>query len=368
MAGVSKLGGKASAEEQANEHVKEFFLALAAKGKADWNAWRGDPANKGVPVTFAGVDFSEAPRDQIDFSQFEFGAEENLNFSGCKWRGVKLPHCPNTFEPGLACFFSAFFGRSADFTSATFGDGADFMRLTSPARPSVTGDFTDAMFRGESKFDETHFKGSAAFNYQNGSAPLGIVSFSHARFDGEASFSNRWFEKTADFTNARFYYPPNFDGLSKIDFTGAHIGFVRPRRFHWTFQSRIPIRLRALRKIAEEIKNHDHRAQSFFLMAHTRPDPFSRHYHYSADIWWAWLNKQRELRMSNAVLLRKPGAPRLNSKDRQTVIRLGIAGSLLDRLDIYVDKVGKTRSRLVGENHPRAFKPGRSEIKSHDIS
>jgi hypothetical protein len=37
-----------------------FFLALAAKGKEAWNAWRRDPANKGVRVTFAGIDFSEA--------------------------------------------------------------------------------------------------------------------------------------------------------------------------------------------------------------------------------------------------------------------------------------------------------------------
>ncbi|HUB65717.1 MAG TPA: hypothetical protein VL996_14940, partial [Methylocella sp.] len=42
------------------------------------------------------------------------------------------------------------------------------------------------------------------------------------------------------------------------DFTGAQIGFSPPRKFlHWTNDSRIPIRLRALRKIAEETKNHD---------------------------------------------------------------------------------------------------------------
>jgi hypothetical protein len=47
---------EASAEEQANEHVKAFFLALAAKGKEAWNAWRRDPANKDVRVTFAGIE------------------------------------------------------------------------------------------------------------------------------------------------------------------------------------------------------------------------------------------------------------------------------------------------------------------------
>ncbi|MGO9768388.1 MAG: hypothetical protein ACLPSW_02325, partial [Roseiarcus sp.] len=83
----------------------------------------------------------------------------------------------------------------------------------------------------------------------------------NARFDYEAVFSGRSFEADADFTNARFYYPPDFDAVAKasrIDFTGTHIGFVRPNRLlHWTSKTIIPVRLRALRKVAEETKNHD---------------------------------------------------------------------------------------------------------------
>ena len=45
---------------------------------------------------------------------------------------------------------------------------------------------------------------------------------------------------------------------SRIDFTGAHIGFVPPgTRLHLTTTGLIPVRLRAFRKIAEETKNHD---------------------------------------------------------------------------------------------------------------
>ena len=40
------------------------------------------------------------------------------------------------------------------------------------------------------------------------------ISFSRARFDGVAVFSGRSFEETADFTDARFYYPPDFDGAA----------------------------------------------------------------------------------------------------------------------------------------------------------
>src|SRR5271157_4113986 len=51
---------------------------------------------------------------------------------------------------------------------------------------------------------------------------------------------------------------PNFDALNQIDFAGAYIGFVRRGKlFHLTGDSRVPLRLRALRKLAEETKNHD---------------------------------------------------------------------------------------------------------------
>jgi hypothetical protein len=60
---------------------------------------------------------------------------------------------------------------------------------------------------------------------------------------------------------ARFYYPPDFDDATKIgriDFTGCHISFVPPGENSLLGpKSRIPIRLRAFRKIAEETKNHD---------------------------------------------------------------------------------------------------------------
>ncbi|MGH6794052.1 MAG: hypothetical protein ACREDD_12255 [Methylocella sp.] len=85
-----------------------------------------------------------------------------------------------------------------------------------------------------------------------------IISFTGVRFCGQADFSGRSFDQTAHLTNARFYSPPNFDDVTRIDFTGAHIGFAPPGKlFHWTSDSQVPIRLRALRKIAEETKNHD---------------------------------------------------------------------------------------------------------------
>ena len=63
-----------------------------------------------------------------------------------------------------------------------------------------------------------------------------------------------------DFSNARFFKPPIFHNVTnvvQIDFSGTRIGFALPGKRSWTFDSKIPIGLRALRKIAEETKNHD---------------------------------------------------------------------------------------------------------------
>jgi len=84
---------------QFGEHDQAFFHALAAKGKDEWNKWRRDSANKDVCVTFAGVDFSEAPNDKLNFEGFEFG--DDADFSGCRWSRVKLLDGPESCDgPG----------------------------------------------------------------------------------------------------------------------------------------------------------------------------------------------------------------------------------------------------------------------------
>jgi len=92
-------GEKASAEEQANEHVKEFFLHIAKNGKDAWNAWRHDPANKDVSVTFAHVDFSVAPNDKIDFSGFEFGDADKRRLHRIDGFNTTVgPNCENSYR------------------------------------------------------------------------------------------------------------------------------------------------------------------------------------------------------------------------------------------------------------------------------
>jgi hypothetical protein len=82
---VDELEDEPPTEEP--KYDQKFFLKLALEGKKDeWNAWRRHQANEGVRVTFAGIDFSEAPWDEIDFSGFEFG--DDADFSHSKWGAV----------------------------------------------------------------------------------------------------------------------------------------------------------------------------------------------------------------------------------------------------------------------------------------
>ncbi|MGA3340723.1 MAG: pentapeptide repeat-containing protein [Methylocella sp.] len=218
-----------------------------------------------------------------DFTSTTFGLRADFTFVVFDW---------------WANFTSAYFGDLVLFTGATFGWKANF---TGAAFDNVA-DFTGAAFNSGANFEGAVFKGYVSFKGTSGAQwtesfhNLGLgqddrnvlsqrhevtrksvgvdsasgpdrflsISFANARFDREAIFSSRDFEADANFTNARFYYPPDFDAVnnaSRIDFTGAHIGFSRrdaPRwKKHWTTNTQIPVRLRAFRKIVEETKNHD---------------------------------------------------------------------------------------------------------------
>jgi hypothetical protein len=127
-------------DEAPGRYDHTFFLGLAAKGKDAWNAWRRDPANKDVRVTFAAVDFRQPPWDKINFEGFEFG--EDTDFSHCKWRGAKATG-HEAFSPGCAHFTGAEIGSGSTFTRVAFGSLVSFQRAKcghlaiSPAQPSA---------------------------------------------------------------------------------------------------------------------------------------------------------------------------------------------------------------------------------------
>src|SRR5205807_1368925 len=160
--------------------------ALAAKGKEEWNKWRH--ANKDARVTFEGVDFSEAPKDRIDFSGFGFG--HHANFSKCKWRGAEWRESEDnceTFAPGRACFIGASFGNEADFSCATFGDFAIF----EGAAFGVSASFSCTTFGNGTFFDAAAFGARATFR----GAAFGLVAFRAAVFHGSLHFTGYSIEK-----------------------------------------------------------------------------------------------------------------------------------------------------------------------------
>jgi hypothetical protein len=187
------------ADEQFNEHVKAYFLDLAAKGKDAWNAWRRDSANEDVRVTFAGIDFSKSPRDRIDFSGFEFG--DKADFSGCRWRSREHP---KGFLHGHARFSGAAFGNlsnferaelgfHASFDGATFGFGASFGR----AAFDNLATFSGAAFGEWAIFCDAAFGNDANFT----GATFGKwANFAHAAFGLFASFEQTFFAGPVDFT------------------------------------------------------------------------------------------------------------------------------------------------------------------------
>jgi hypothetical protein len=220
MADESEPREKASAEEQANEHVKAFFVALATKGKEAWNARRRD--HEDVHVNLARVDFSKAPLDTIDFSGFEFG--DWANFSGCVWRGAeweKVEENTKVFALGRGCFNGATFGDSADFAGVTFGNRASFSGAT-------FGDNTN--FFGAARGDFAHFTSATfgdwaefSFSVFGDHAIFTAVSFTGAAFGNHATFTGAALGDHAAFTGAAFGLAADFDqthfkGL--VDFTG----------------------------------------------------------------------------------------------------------------------------------------------------
>jgi uncharacterized protein YjbI with pentapeptide repeats len=113
------------AEAQAQKHDPAFFVDLALRGAEAFRVWKVE--HNEVPVTFEWIDFSQPERDTIDFSKFKF--LDDANFSGCKWRGVRIidrEENPSPFQRGRAYFFVTHFGKRVNFKYANFGDGANF--------------------------------------------------------------------------------------------------------------------------------------------------------------------------------------------------------------------------------------------------
>jgi uncharacterized protein YjbI with pentapeptide repeats len=212
---------------------------------------------------------------EANFSDTTFG--DHCRFSGaCFGRETRFLHA--TFGTGIS-FTDVTFGNSVNFSSATF-KLADF----SGAIFSYGPNFSDTKFCGVSYFvGRTEDQWRAAINkvcaawreeerkrafleycerlHDRGKdlAALYRISFARARFEGAAEFGDRNFVGICDFTDTWFDRPPNFvncKNTENINLYGAHVR-LGGRPPGWTTDSTLAIKLRALRGLADESKNHD---------------------------------------------------------------------------------------------------------------
>lgn len=200
----------AEMDAKSPKYDQEFFLRLArpdadtdearAAARERWNAWRRDPTNKDVPVTFAGVDFRHCDNAWISFESFKFGDgarfdramfEDGANFRYAIF-GNNASFCSAKFGD-IANFANARFGRQARFDSATFGDMVHFDR----ANFEFLASFKDVRFGDRSQFGRATFEAAAQFDDATFG---GWATFDRATFNGEASFRATLFQGSASFS------------------------------------------------------------------------------------------------------------------------------------------------------------------------
>ncbi len=243
-------------------HSADFTCAVLGYEELAASILDYSPGATFTRVTFGILaDFRGAAFGKADFTRATFGI---TLFNGATF-GDDATFIDAAFD-GVAEFAGTAFGHEADFNQTHFKDRVEFAAMSENQWTKIFEEQWARKIATALGMDE---KARAALEKRHrhswettGSGPdrFLTISFARARFDGEAVFSDRSFEQIANFANARFCSPPDFEwcgGTARIDFTGAHIGFARPGHLHWTKDTEVPVCLRALRKIAEETKNHD---------------------------------------------------------------------------------------------------------------
>ncbi len=245
----------------ANFGRRAFFknAAFGYCANFSWVDFGGETAFHGT--TFGQlVDFSAAAfGEDAHFSDAKFGSRANL--SGAIFRG-NADFSGATFDHWTN-FSGAKFDEGARFFGSTFGRDADFSGRTVEALIVAMGRAQSGLGDAQRARREKEYRERLG-NRDDGPAKFSRLDFASAHFLGDVSFAHRSFEHPADFTGVRFDGAPDFDGatnLQRIDFTGARAEFAPAGRPwwkpDWTKDSKVAVRLRALRSQIEATKNHD---------------------------------------------------------------------------------------------------------------
>jgi uncharacterized protein YjbI with pentapeptide repeats len=208
--------------------------------------------------------FSEALFD--GFASFSTAAFKSTN----EWVAARFDRAnfTNSIFASGPRFSKASFAR-ANFEGAIIGSGASFAHATFRGDARFDGysieqwwrEFDTSMVYWDDKDREQHRSRLVPLvEASSGPGEFRSLDFEDATFLKAAVFSGRIFEKNADFSGVVFKEPPEFarcEGIENIDFYGTEVGFSGWLGTRWTADTTIPTRLRALRKHAEDSKNHD---------------------------------------------------------------------------------------------------------------
>ena len=154
-----------------------------------------------------------------------------------------------------ATFNGAAFGYLASFNSALFKGGVTFIAGPGP-NPNEKKDDPENSLKQRHRRLWKH-RGSGPDRFQS-------ISFANARFNSDIEMarpiSQVGLSRMWPIFQCAFFHPPDFDNVTNVvqdQFQRCPHWFRSSGQTPVDVDSEIPVRLRALRKIAEETKNHD---------------------------------------------------------------------------------------------------------------
>ena len=208
----------------------------------------------------------------IDFSGCTFENEEECNFSG-----IELPNIN---------FYKAIFKDKADFQVAIFKEEANFENATFQGEAIFKETLFETAFDKKIDFSKAIFKGVAYFTFPTkASNPTTDIyaelSFENAIFEKETTFHRRKFFGDTSFIGAEFHFPPAFSPGEEynphlLNFTRTKLILSKPpqtlslretdiKKENKKIDSKPLTRVRNLRKLAGQIKEHDFERDLFIL-------------------------------------------------------------------------------------------------------
>ena len=238
-------------------------------------------------ISFDGAIFKKANFQNKKFKNASFENatfKDKADFQGATFKD-KANFGNTTFEDG-AIFEKATFENEANFKKAIFRGEADFENATFQGEAIFQETLFETAFDKKIDFSKAVFKGVAYFTFPTkASNPTTDIyaelSFENATFEQETTFHRRKFFGDTSFIGAEFHFPPAFSMGEEynphlLNFTRTKLILSKPpqtlslretdiKKENKKIDSKPLTRVRNLRKLAGQIKEHDFERDLFIL-------------------------------------------------------------------------------------------------------